>query len=369
MIADIKDKTVSVQPIYEQITKALKGEIISGNYKNGYQFPPEPELANIFNISRPTLRKSLKLLEAQGLIQQRKGRGTFVTYKTDHKYRIAIHGVSIESSAPFVNQIYFGLDQAFANTNKEFVFIDSSKSILAGFLSAGCDGLLAIAPHQKQYDELNSSIFDQIPLVVLNFHNGTSFKRVCVDVEPHPLYQAMKYLQELGHQRIAYVTREPNAVEVNQIDRNKSFRRAVKELKLDDAPELYVSGATGDYFYEIGRKGVSRLCQMKNPPSAIVCPNTTISLGAWQGIIESKLRIPDDISIIGYDIPEWANPFLTTLVQPELEMARKAGEFLLSQLKGKMPTSKHFIFNVKLDKRGSCIPLNPNKINKKTLNR
>ena len=51
-------------------------------------------------------------------------------------------------------------------------------------------------------------------------------------------------------------------------------------------------------------------------------------------------------------------------MQPELEMARKAGEFLLNQLKGKMPTSNHFVFNVKLEERGSCIPLNPNKTKK-----
>jgi GntR family transcriptional regulator, arabinose operon transcriptional repressor len=358
MITDINYKRVTVQPIYEQIVKALKNEIITGKYESGYKFPPEPELANIFNTSRPTLRKSLKLLEEQGLIQQRKGRGTFVTYNSKCKYRIAIHGVGVDSGAFFVNQVYFGLHQAFANTNKEFVFIDSSKSILDGFILAGCDALLVIAPSREGYEELSSSSFDQIPMVVLNFHNGAGFDRICVDVEPHPFYLAMKYLQELGHQRVAYITREPNAVEVNQIDRNTSFRQAVRELKLDDNPELYISGATGELFYEIGRKGAVELCKMKTPPTSIVCPNTTISLGAWQGIIESQLKIPDDISIIGYDVPEWANPLITTLVQPELEISRKAGELLLMQLKMKKPKTNNFVFKVKLEKRGSCISPN-----------
>ena len=303
------------------------------------------------------MRKSLKILEEQGLIQQRKGRGTFVTYNSKQKYRIAIHGVNIDSSAPFVNQMYFGMDQAFADVHKEFVFIDSGKSILDGFNSAGCDALLVIAPNQKQYDELNSASFDQIPLVVLNFHNGSSFKRICVDVDSHPLYPAIEYLQELGHQRIAYITREPNAVEVNQIDRNISFKKAVRELELDSSPDLYISGATGDLFYEIGRKGAAEICRMKNRPSAIVCPNTTISLGAWQGVIESGLKIPEDISIIGYDVPEWANPFITTLVQPEMEISRKAGELLLAQLKMKKTEANNFFFSVKLEKRGSCISL------------
>ena len=357
MIADIKYNKVTVQAIYEQIIKALKNEIIAGKYKDGYKLPPEPEMAKIFNTSRSTLRKSLKILEEQGLIQQRKGRGTFVTYNSKRKYRIAIHGVNSDSSAPFVNQMYFGMDQAFANVHKVFVFIDSSKNILDGFNSAGCDGLLVIAPNQKQYEELSSTGFDQIPLVVLNFHNGVTFNRICVDVEPHPLYPAIEYLQELGHQRVAYITREPNTVEVNQIDRNISFKKAVRELKLDENPDLYISGATGDLFYEIGRKGAIKLCKMKTPPTSIVCPNTTISLGAWQGIIESGLKIPEDISIIGYDVPEWANPFITTLVQPELEISRKAGELLLMQLKMKKPDNNSFFFSVKLEKRGSCISL------------
>jgi DNA-binding LacI/PurR family transcriptional regulator len=354
MISDIKYDKLAVQTIYEQIAKALKNEIVSGKYKDGYKLPPEPEMATIFNTSRPTLRKSLKILEEQGLIQQRKGRGTFVSYKAKQKYRIAIYGVNRESSAPFVSQVYFGMDQAFGAVDKEFVFIDSGKSILDGFNSTGCDGLLVIAPKRKQYDELSSAAFDKIPLVILNFHNGADFNRICVDVEPHPLYPALKYLKELGHRRIAYITREPNAVETNQIDRNISFKKAVAELELDNSPELYLCGATGDFFYEIGRKGAVNLCQMRNRPSAIVCPNTTISLGAWQGIIESGLKIPEDISIIGYDVPEWANPFMTTLVQPEMEIAQKAGDLLLTQLKGKRLENNSFAFGVKLEKRNSC---------------
>ncbi len=355
MLSDVKIETISCDPIYRQIADILKNNIISGKLPSGTQLPPEPILAAKFNTSRLTLRKSLNILEDQKLLVQRKGRGTFITYQSLKKYRIAISGIGLATEDPFNWHVFGGISQALVDIEKEFVFIDNSGDVLDKFHHSRCDGLIAVAPGLSQIAKFCTTEFDSIPLVLLNVQDKKiSKRRVCVDVEKGSMRTAMEHLSKLGHRRIAYITREGD--EFNQRDRNASFVNSIKELDLDNAPDLYQCGVHGVWFYDIGRDHALKLCQMSNLPTAIVCPNQTIALGAWQGIIESGLKIPEDISIIGYDVPEWANPYLATLVQPEIKMAEAAGALLLEQLRGGTVQNQEMIFKIMLEERKSCAP-------------
>lgn len=355
MLSDVKIETISCDPIYRQIADILKNNIISGKLPSGTQLPPEPVLAAKFNTSRLTLRKSLNILEDQKLLVQRKGRGTFITYQSGKKYRIAISGIGLATKDLFSYQVFAGLNQVLADVEKEFVFIDNCGDVLDKFHHSRCDGLIAVAPGLNQIAKFCAPEFDSIPLVLLNVQDKKiSRKRVCVDVEKNSMCTAVEHLFKLGHRRIAYITREGD--EFNQRDRNISFVNSIKEFCLDGDPDLYKRGVHGVWFYDIGRDHALNLCKMSNPPTAIVCPNQTIALGAWQGIIESGLKIPDDISIIGYDVPEWANPYLATLVQPEMKMAETAGALLLEQLRGGTVQNQEMIFKIMLEERKSCAP-------------
>lgn len=353
MLDDVKIETVSCDPIYKQIAEILKSNIVSGKLPSGTQLPPEPVLAAKFNTCRLTLRKSLNILEDQKLLVQRKGRGTFITYQSGKKYRIAISGIGLATKDLFSYQVFAGLNQVLADVEKEFVFIDNCGDVLEKFHHSRCDGLIAVAPGLKQIAKFCAPEFDSIPLILLNVQDKKiSRKRVCVDVEKDSMGTAVEHLFKLGHRRIAYITREGD--EFNQRDRNTSFVNSIKEFCLDGDPDLYQCGVHGVWFYDIGRDHALNLCKMSNPPTAIVCPNQTIALGAWQGIIESGLKIPDDISIIGYDVPEWANPYLATLVQPEIKMAETAGALLLEQLRGGTVQNQEMIFKILLEERKSC---------------
>ena len=353
MFNDDEIQTVSANPIYRQIAEILKSNIISGKLPCGVQLPPEPELARKFNASRITLRKSLKILEEQNLLIQRKGLGTFITYQSTAKLRIAISGIALNNNDPFSYKVFVGLNQALSNIQKEFVFIDSEGSLLDKFHHSRCDALVSVAPSSTQMEELSSDKFDSIPMVMLNAQKGLDGqKRVCIDVERDSMRTAVEHLSKLGHRRIAYITREGR--EINQRDRNSSFIDSIKDLGLDSDPDLYQCETTDMLWYDIGRSHALKSCRMSRPPTAIICPNSTISLGAWQGIIESGMKIPENISIIGYDVPEWANPHLTTLIQPEIEMSEAAGKLLLDQFNHGVSQSREMIFKIRLEERGSC---------------
>ncbi|MDD3952535.1 MAG: substrate-binding domain-containing protein [Lentisphaeria bacterium] len=348
------DKSTFV-PIYEQIFRTIREEILAGNLSEGLQLPPEDELALRYNTTRPTLRKGLKKLQSQGYIRQRKGKGTFVSFRSREYYRIGIYGGTATRDWRFFGQVYRGAYTAFSGVDKEFIFIDEGDDLISSINQAGCDGVLVVAARKEKLSAaIHNSLLTELPMVMLNYHHDEECHFHCVDITPYPLFPAIAFLHKAGHRRIAYITREPNFLEVNQIDRNRSYWQALADLDLERQESWCYTGIPGTPFYEIGRQGVKALWQLQNRPTAIVCPNTTISLGAWQGLTELNLRIPEDISIVGYDVPEWTNPYFATLVQPELELARKAGEILLARLQGHPPKERNLFLEISFEPRASC---------------
>ncbi len=79
------------------------------------------------------------------------------------------------------------------------------------------------------------------------------------------------------------------------------------------------------------------LLRLPSPPTALVTANNQMTLGALLAVKGMGLRIPDDISVVGFDDPEWApltDPPLTTLAQPTYEMGVEAVELLLDRIEG-----------------------------------
>ena len=168
-------------------------------------------------------------------------------------------------------------------------------------------------------------------------------------VQRDPIRPAVEKLVAEGHRRIGYISSTNKTS--NMQSRDASFRENVKRFGLDDSPGLFYEGIRGTEAFHLGAQGVEAFFSLKNPPTAIICPGRMIATGAWQKIMEMGLKIPQDISIIGYDLPEWVNPKFSTLFHPHYEVAEYAGKLLLSKVSGKPLEEKKF--QVKLIDRGS----------------
>jgi LacI family transcriptional regulator len=91
----------------------------------------------------------------------------------------------------------------------------------------------------------------------------------------------------------------------------------------------------GDFSHEAGQQAMKALLEREHPPTAVFAGNDQQALGACQAAREQGRRIPDDISIIGFDdlpVARWTNPPLTTIRQPIAEMAAQAMRMLLRYL-------------------------------------
>jgi LacI family transcriptional regulator len=141
---------------------------------------------------------------------------------------------------------------------------------------------------------------------------------------------ATEYLITLGHREIAFVG-GPDRLQCSRA-REDGFRSAIRVAGLAIRPALV---RTGDFSHEAGQRAMATLLGLPVPPTAVFAGNDQQAIGACQAVRERGLRIPEDISVIGFDdLPaaRWTNPPLTTIRQPISEMAAQAMRMLLRYL-------------------------------------
>jgi LacI family transcriptional regulator len=143
-------------------------------------------------------------------------------------------------------------------------------------------------------------------------------------------FTATEYLIKLGHQRIGFIT---GWMDLGcALDRLDGYRSALRTNHIPDAPELIYEGT---FFQPDGFNGASILLDLPNPPTAIFASNDVMAMGVMDAIRHRGLRVPDDVSVIGFDdIPQASliHPALTTVRQPLEKMGRVATQMLLELL-------------------------------------
>lgn len=151
---------------------------------------------------------------------------------------------------------------------------------------------------------------------------------------------AAQHLIGLGHKRIGVVT---GPIKTNsRIVRVNGVRAALARAKLTLPDELRWQGGGVTGFgdmegSELGRIGIRELLSQDDPPTAVVCGNDMYALGAYAGARDLGFRVPDDISIVGFDdiaMSEIVHPPLTTIRQPVPAMAELIVHLLIRRVEG-----------------------------------
>ena len=166
------------------------------------------------------------------------------------------------------------------------------------------------------------------PAVLLNCYTSDRRLPSVVPGEVAGGHTATARLIRSGHRRIGFINGEEwmEAAE----DRFKGYRQALASADLPFDEELY---RAGDWQLHSGDVHTRSLMALADPPTAIFCANDRMAVGCYQALASLGLRIPDDVSVIGYDDEEVARqltPQLTTVVLPHREMGRWAVEYLFN---------------------------------------
>jgi len=211
------------------------------------------------------------------------------------------------------------------------------------------DGVIAILPLEFGYLGELTSI--NIPVITID-HRGEHAEFPSVAANSYDgARTAVKHLLSLGHRRIAYISGDERLASAR--DRRQAYIDTMAQFGPEPDPALMV---TGDFTQNRGFQATKELLLLSNPPTAIFAANDLSAFGAIAAIKEIGLRVPDDISVLGFDdIPAAAQfyPALTTVRQPLHQMSQSAVNILLALIAGIAPASPQVTLPTELVIRAS----------------
>jgi len=166
--------------------------------------------------------------------------------------------------------------------------------------------------------------------------------------------KATEFLIGLGHTKIAMLTGPSDWKSV--FDRSEGYLQALQASNIPVDHDLIFNGT---WLHRSGYENTTLLLKSKKPFTAIFAHNDRIARGAIYALSEAGLRVPDDISIIGYDdIPEaeFSEPPLTTIRQPAVEVGQAASKLLIQMIEDSTIPPRQIMFDTTLIVRSSCKP-------------
>jgi DNA-binding LacI/PurR family transcriptional regulator len=219
---------------------------------------------------------------------------------------------------------------------------------LAKLLEFQVEGLMLIS-HRLPAATVRSLAAD-VPTVVLTLRGitGPGIDTVTTDDEAGAR-MAMQHLFELGHTRIAHISGgslEPGVV------REGVYREQMEAAGLSDSIRV----APGDLTNLGGLEATRSMLEDGDPPTAIFASNDISAIGAMAACQEHGLRVPEDISIIGYDgvaLGALRTLSLTTVAQPLTELGRLGAERLFDRLEGRKVKDRSILLEPQLLTRGT----------------
>ncbi len=163
--------------------------------------------------------------------------------------------------------------------------------------------------------------------------------------------KALEYLYFLNHREIAYVDVQECNAPIK--DRLKAYKDFVKEKKLSDEYIINVD----DFTYKSGEMACTKILNngTTNIPKAIFCACDEIALGLIDSLSKSYIKVPDDVSVIGFDdiiLSKYKD--LTTISQNTLDIGKTAANKLLSLIENKDATNEHISLDTTLIVRNTC---------------
>lgn len=164
-------------------------------------------------------------------------------------------------------------------------------------------------------------------------------------------FNAMNYLLDLGHKRIGCIA-GPEDMPLCHY-RLQGYVQALRRSGIVVDPH-YI--ARGDFTFEAGANALKQLLEQPLPPTAVFCHSGVMALGALSWAKRQGLKVPDDLSIIGFDniaLAEFCDPPLTTVAQPRFDIGREAMLLLLDQMQGQNVSSGSRLMDCELIIRGS----------------
>ena len=254
--------------------------------------------------------------------------------------------------------IMHGVQDAFSESGHRLVVFATNEDEtterlwLRRMLDQSTDGVLLLLPYE-QVGIPNALMAQNIPFVAIGDRNEptTAFPTISSTIWLGG-YTATEYLISLGHRRIGIITC-PLHLTTSRA-RLAGYREALERAGIAVDPALIHEG---NYLLGDGVRQTHALLDLPDPPTAIFAGNDAQATGVYQALYERNIRVPDEMSVVGFDDVMYTaqmSPPLTTVHQPLVEMGRMAANMLLRLISGFSLDSNHVELSTSLVVRESC---------------
>lgn len=326
--------------------------------------PTIHDVAAAAGVSVSTVSKAVngRYGVAQGTVQrvldavERLGYESSLVASSMRSSRTGVIGVLVADFEPFSAEILKGVALALRETRYDLLAYAGSRqtdstgwerrslSRLSGTL---IDGAIMVTP------TVVSAPVD-VPIVAIDPHTGHAELPTVESDSFRGALQAMHYLLSLGHRRIGFLAGRPDLR--SSAARDAGYRKALRDAGIEADPALV---RVGLYHPETVREQAHLLLAQPDRPTAVFAANDLSAIAVMEAGAALGLRVPEDLSVIGFDdIPEASRvvPALTTVRQPMRRLGALAAEFVTGQLAGQRPDPLHVQLPTRLVVRGTTAP-------------
>ena len=345
---------VAEQPKYLLVADVLRREIAEGVFRDGQTLMTEEELRFRFGVSRQTIRQAIALLEEDGLVDRRRGSGTYVRHGPRRKMQSTVHvGVITSYITDYIfPSIVSGIESVLSENgvvmNLSATYNDSKteRSILERMLDGQVDGLI-VEGVQTARDTENEDLYRRlaernIPVLFMNaYYPGmTNIPHVVMDDYGGGRIAAREVLSRGYH--------KPGGMfKVDDLQGKERLRGFLDEMQSEgiSIPDehLLLFGTDERMSWQLSPKGQTFVKRLVNHEmDCMTCYNDVFAVSLMNRLQQEGMKLPDEMGFIGFDntvYAEMATPGLTTLGHPKEAFGSLAAEKLLRMIAGERERS------------------------------
>jgi DNA-binding LacI/PurR family transcriptional regulator len=263
--------------------------------------------------------------------------------KTSHSRALGVVVTNIAD--PFLGEVVRGIEETSRLANYS-LFLSASyhdsqreKTALRVLAEHRVEGAI-ICSSQVSESHLRDLERSGVPIVLINNQVAGDFAHSISHDDMAGGHAVTRHLLGLGHRRIAYLGNAAGG-QAN-LDRCAGYQAALVETGAE-APAEWRLAAPGGRPAD-AQVAAETLLMLAPRPTALVCFNDMLALGVLHRLLQAGVRVPGDVSVTGFDdvfVAEYANPPLTTFVQPKYQLGCDAAALLLGLLSGARPARPH----------------------------
>jgi GntR family transcriptional regulator of arabinose operon len=346
--------TMVQQTKHNMVKEKIKEWITSGEIKAGEKIYSENELVKIFGVSRHTVRQAVGDLVHEGWLYREQGSGTFCssqqTQNQTQNHKVATNGKNIGVITTYISDYIFpniikGIESYLTNQGYSLILtctdndIEKEEQCLQSMLNRNIDGLIVeptkssgYNPNLKYYLELEQN---KIPYLMINqFYPQLVPPHIVVNDEMGG-FLATEHLIKQGHEKVIGIFKTDD---LQGVYRMQGFVRAFRENNIPFFPDMIMTFSTEDQDNNLLENIKKFLVSSEAIPTGIICYNDQIALSVLDVLRDLKIKVPEDISIVGYDdsyLAEASEIKLTSVKHPKLDMGIEAAKWIVSAVENR----------------------------------